>query len=172
MALESVLVPYDGSAEADALLRFACEVVTGKRRVIALYAERVPPSLPLDPLPASFDLEGNRALNHAETLAWHHGVSIETTLTRVRHVADAIVGEARLEGVDAIFIPLGKRRWPWQAWLLPSMVRAVMRRAPCPVLLGPQATLCYELPLSPAAPENEADALSPRKQDVILRFSG
>lgn len=146
MALESVLVPYDGSMEADAALRYACEVVTGARRVIALYSQRIPASLPLDPLPATFDLEGNRALNHAETVAWHHGVPIETTLTRVRSVADDGVGEARSERVDAILIPLRARRWPWQAWMLPPTVRAVMRRAPCPVLLCTQTTLGYAPP--------------------------
>jgi nucleotide-binding universal stress UspA family protein len=157
MALESILVPYDGREEADAMLRFACEVVVGRRRVIALYVIRVPSTLPLDPLPASFDREGIRALDHAEAVAWHHGVSVETSLTRARNVADSIAGEAAEQGVDAIFMPLGKGRRPWQSLLLTPTVRAVMRKAPCPVLLGRQASLGYRTSWHLADPADRAE---------------
>jgi hypothetical protein len=55
MAFETILVPYDGSEEADAMLRLACDTVTGKQCVIALYVIRIPMTLPLDPLPSWFD---------------------------------------------------------------------------------------------------------------------
>jgi nucleotide-binding universal stress UspA family protein len=155
MGLESVLVPYDGSEEADAMLRFACEAVTGKRRVIALYVIRVPSTLPLDPLPAWFDREGNRALDHAEAVVGKGGVAIEAQLVRARDAAEAIVGEARELAVDAIFMPLNKQHGFWHSHLLSRTVRAVMRQAPCPVLIGRQGSLGYQPPWQLGSPPGE-----------------
>ncbi len=134
MALRTILIPYDGSAQADDLLRLACEEVGGDGRVVALYVTRVPPSLPLDPLPARVDAAGNDALDHAERVTRPYDGVVETRLTRARHVADAIVGEARETGADAIYMPLGQGSI-WRRWRRARAAWRIARRAPCRVLL-------------------------------------
>jgi nucleotide-binding universal stress UspA family protein len=136
MAIDTIVLPYDGSEAADAMLRLACQVVDRPGRLIALYTTRVPASLPLDPLPAWFDDEGNEKLDRAEALAAARDVAIETTLTRVRRPVDAIVAEARRCEAAAIFLARPSWRRPWRRLGAAITARAVRRRAPCPVLVG------------------------------------
>jgi len=134
MALQTILVPYDGSAQADDLLHLACQEVGAEGRVVALYVTRVPPSLPLDPLPARVDEMGNDALDRAERVTRCYDGIVETRLTRARHVADAIVGEARATEADAIYVPL-ERSGIWRCWRRARAAWRIARRAPCRVLL-------------------------------------
>ncbi len=134
MALRTILVPYDGSAQADDLLHLACQDVGNGGRVVALYVTRVPPSLPLDPLPAHMDAAGNDALDRAERVTRRYDGLVETRLVRARRVADAVVGEARETGADAIYVPLASGGI-WRRWRGARVAWAVVRRAPCRVLL-------------------------------------
>ncbi len=140
MAPGTILVLYDGSEPADDLLRLACEAVGGEGLVVALYVTRVPPSLPLEGLPAATDAAGNDALDHAERVTRRYDGLVEMRLVRARRVADAVVGEAGEIGADAIFLPLARGsmwqrcRHAWTAW-------RIGRRASCPVLLSYQAAL-------------------------------
>jgi len=144
MALDTILVPYDGSEAADDTLRFAGDVVGRGGRVIALYVTRVPPTLPLDPLPPSFDQQGNEALDHAEDIAGRSGMVIDAWLTHARHRAHAVVDVARDEAVDAIFLPVAVRQRRWPLLLMPRALRTIIRQAPCPVYLG-----CRPAPIHP-----------------------
>jgi len=134
MALQTILVPYDGSAQADDLLHLACQEVGDAGRVVALYVTRVPPSLPLDPLPARVDAAGNDALDRAERVTRCYDGIVETRLTRARHVADAVVGEARATAADAIYVPL-ERNGIWRRWRQARAAWRIVRRAPCRVFL-------------------------------------
>ncbi len=151
MALRTILVPYDGGEQADDLLHLACQEVGGEGRVVALYVTRVPPSLPLDPLPVRVDAAGQDALDHAERVTRRYDGVVETRLTRARRVADAVVGEAAETGADAIYMPLTRggmwRRWraAWRAW-------EIVRRVPCRVLL------CYAPALDGLSAVNGPDA--------------
>jgi len=134
MALRTILIPYDGSEQADDVLHLACQEVGNGGRVVALYATRMPPSLPLDPLPASVDAAGQDALDHAERVTRRYDGIVETRLVRARHVADAVIGEARDTEADAIYVPLA-RGGMWRRWRRARVVWAIVRRAPCRVLL-------------------------------------
>ena len=137
MSLRTILVPYDGSAHADDLLRFALDAVReAGGRVVALYVTRIPSSLPLTPLPAHVDSVGNAALDHAEDVARRHGYTIETRLARAHDVADAIVGEAEDVLADTIIMPSVSGLHLWARWRRARLVRAVRRQASCPVLLA------------------------------------
>jgi nucleotide-binding universal stress UspA family protein len=136
MALGTILVPYDGSEPADAMLRLACRAIGEQGRVIVVYMTRIPPSLPLDPLPLWIDEQGDAALDRAEALAASLGVPIETWLTRVRHRVDGIVGEARVQEVDAVFLPQWSWRHPWRRLGTLRAARAVLRQVSCAVLVG------------------------------------
>ena len=144
MALGTILVSYDGTAPADAMLRLACGTAGSGRRLIALYVTRIPASLPLEPLPAWIDEEGQGALDRAEAIAREYGVEVESWLMRARHTVEAIVGVAREGEADAIFLPLGSWRRPWRRLHAICTARAVLRRAACPVLLGAWAIPGHE----------------------------
>jgi len=59
---------------------------------------------------------------------------VETRLVRARRAAAAIVGEAVEIGADAIFLPLARGSM-WRRWRHARVAWAVVRRAPCRVLL-------------------------------------
>jgi nucleotide-binding universal stress UspA family protein len=129
-------VPYDGSAPADDMLRLACRICSERGRVVVVYMTRIPSSLPLDPLPAGVDARGDAALDQAEAVAAGFTVRVETWLTRVRKEFDAIVGEARLQEADAIFLPLWPWHHPWRRLRTGHLARQVARRVSCAVLVG------------------------------------
>ena len=136
MALEKILILYDGSDAADRLLTMACETVWTTGRVMPMYVTRIPPTLPLAPLPHWYDYEGQRALDRAEAVAWRHGREVDTWLVHSREPVDAIASVARDCAADAIFLPLCGWRHP--VWHIRSTLQAeaVARIAPCPVLVG------------------------------------
>ena len=137
MTPRTILVPYDGRPRADDMLRLACDVVpTVGGRVVAFAVTHVVRSLPLAGLPASIDRAGRDALTRARDLARHHGREIETHLMRSYDIAPAIIWEARDIQADAIFLAVERPRLSWLPLLLPGTARTVIRRAPCPVILG------------------------------------
>jgi nucleotide-binding universal stress UspA family protein len=107
MALGSILVLYDASEDADAMLRLAW-----------------------------MDDEGQAALDHADAVARQHGVELDTWLTRARRVADALAGVMRESEVEAVFLPLCSWRHPWRRLRMLLTARAMRRQASCPVLVG------------------------------------
>ncbi len=151
MALTTILIPYDGSEQADDLLHLACHDVGTEGRVVALYVTRVPPSLPLDGLPPHMDAAGNDALDRAERVTRRYDGILETHLVRARREADAIVGEAGAIAADAIFLPLA-RGSVWRRWRRARVAWEVVRRAPCRVLL------CYTPALDDLYASNVPDA--------------
>ena len=136
MALEKILILYDGSDAADRLLVMACETVWTTGRVMPLYLMRVPPTLPLTPLPHWYDHEAQRALDRAEALAWRYGREADTWLVHSREPVDAIASVARDCEADVIFLPLCGWRHPVRHIQGALQAQAVARRAPCPVLTG------------------------------------
>jgi hypothetical protein len=101
------------------------------------------------------DAAGNAALDHAEAVAARLGVPIETWLTRVRYTADAIAGEARIQEVDAVFLPLCSWRYPLRRLRALHLAHAVARQVSCAVLLG----ACLQGPRRDAA----ADTVESRR---------
>ena len=152
MGVPTVLVPYDGSAASDRMLRMACDAAAARGgRVVALALTQVHRALPLANLPPVFDEPGWRALFHAEEVAKQRGTSIEP---RLRHTYDAgrtIVREAHALQADAIFLALKPPRFSWLPLRLGGTARTVMRGAPCPVILGH---------VHPAAELDATDALA------------
>ena len=154
---KTILVPYDGSEQADGLLHLACQEVGNDGHVVALYVTRVPPSLPREGLPARVDAAGQDARDHAERVTRRYDGIVETRLTRARHVADAVVGEARETGADAIYVPL-TRGGMWRRWRAARVAWEIVRRAPCRVLL------CYSPDLG--------DLYAAQAPDAVTRYAG
>ncbi len=154
MPLHTILVAYDGSAQADDLLCLACDVVAAEGTVVALYVTRVPSSLPIAPLPAHVDAAGRAALDHAERVMRRYDGVIELQHMRAHRVDDAIVEAAVALDADAIFLPLPAGRL-WQRWRWARLAWVVRRRAPCRVLLSYQPAV--SLGRTPTATDTTPD---------------
>jgi len=131
----TVLVPYNGSS-ADDMLQIACQVVGRDGRVVALATTQVHRALPLADLPAFFDEPGWNALLHAREVAEECGLQIEPRLSRTYDTAGTIVHEARSLRADIIFLAVKRPCFFWLPLRLGRTARAVVREAPCPVVLG------------------------------------
>jgi hypothetical protein len=104
--------------------------------VIALYVTRIPASLPLAPLPAWMDQEGEVALDHAEAIAQQYGTELDTRLTRARRSIDAILMLARAGELQAVFLPMYPWRRPWPRLRVVLTAWSVRHHGNCPVLAG------------------------------------
>lgn len=137
MSPRTILVPHDGGPGADAMLELACDIVKAwGGRIVVLAVTEVHPSLVLETLPGHFDEPSWNALVHAEDLATGWGVEIEARLRRSHDAGRTIVGEARALRADSIFLALKPPRFSWLPHRLGKKARMVMRKAPCPVLIG------------------------------------
>jgi hypothetical protein len=136
LPLRTMLVYHDGSWRGDSLIRLACELMGPHSRIVALAVTLVPLTLPLDGLPTEVDQQARSALWRARDIARHGDRSIEICLRRDRDLASAIVLEAQRAKADVILLAMDRPRFPWLLPRLPRMVRDVLRRAPCPTLIG------------------------------------
>ena len=130
------------------------------RWVVVLAVTEVHPSLPLANLPGHFDEPSWNALVHAEDLATGWDMEIEARLRRSHDAGRTIVGEARAIRADSIFLALKRPRFSWFPRRLGKKARTVMRKAPCPVIIGH---------IPPGAEINAAGALAEAEQ--VLRHN-
>jgi nucleotide-binding universal stress UspA family protein len=141
MGPRTVLVPYDGSEDADRMLRLACQTVGAGGRVVVLALTQVHQTLPLADLPAHFDEPTLRVLHRAWEVVrtvWDASVDveIEPCLRRTHHAANTILHQADTIKADAIYLALKQPRFSWLPLRLGGTTRTIMQRAPCPVLVG------------------------------------
>jgi basic amino acid/polyamine antiporter, APA family len=94
--------------------------------------------VPLDKSPDApmFDAEerAEASLAEAKLLASEHGVTVEGSVVRSRSIGEAIVAEARREGVDLIVMGSAPR-WRRQSRFFSPTVDYVLRHAPCEVMV-------------------------------------
>jgi basic amino acid/polyamine antiporter, APA family len=83
-----------------------------------------------------FDAEerAEASLAEAKQLASEHGVTVEGSVVRSRSIGEAIVAEARREGVDLIVMGSAPR-WRRQSRFFSPTVDYVLRHAPCEVMV-------------------------------------
>ncbi len=135
-----ILVGYDGSFEAQAALRLAIELARGDHRVqvTAVAVARLPTApATLAEAREEHAIAGNLArrwLAAATAYAGDYGCRIDTTVVPGR-VAPALIRAAVEHRADLLVIGTVHRRL---AWLRRSTTAAVVRRAPCPVLITHQ----------------------------------
>jgi nucleotide-binding universal stress UspA family protein len=158
MSPRTILVAHDGGPGTRAVLELACDIVKARGgRVVVLAVTELHLALPLYNLPGHFDEPGWNALVHAEGLAKGWDMEIEARLRRSHDAARTIVGEAWALRADSIFLALKPPRFSWLPHRLGKHARAVMRNAPCPVLVG-HVPVGGEL--------NAAGALAEAEQDL------
>ncbi|MGH2849608.1 MAG: amino acid permease [Solirubrobacteraceae bacterium] len=153
----SILVPLFGTPLDDDLVQTAALLVSGEQEdeaaidhatIEAIWIFRVPMSLPLDaPMPEAQLQVARTALARAKRVGEEYtGVEVATATVRARRLGAAIVEEARRRGVEAIVLAadeaartragslLGGRTLVGESGIS-EMVRHVVERAPCRVIL-------------------------------------
>ena len=153
----SILVPLFGTPLDDDLVQTAALLVSGEQEdeaaidhatIEAIWIFRVPMSLPLDaPMPEAQLQIARAALARAKRVGEEYtGVEVATATVRARRLGAAIVEEARRRGVEAIVLAadeaartragslLGGRTLVGESGIS-EMVRHVVERAPCRVIL-------------------------------------
>ncbi|MDQ2744852.1 MAG: universal stress protein [Chloroflexota bacterium] len=143
MIPRSMLLVHDDSVASDQALLLAC-TIAGLRhcRLVVLAITEVHPAIPLVNLPAFFDEHSWNALVQAEEVAREFDIEIDTRLRRTHDAGKSILGEAQRIHADTIFLAIRQNRFGRLPLLFGRTIRAVMRDAPCPVLVGyfPPAT--------------------------------
>lgn len=131
-----VMVALGDRASAEELMPLACQLAVGMGAgLIALHVVQVPLATPLEATDESIDQEGKEILAQAERIAAGKvpgGFSME--LVRARNTGEAIVGEAREQGVDLLVIG-HHRQHELSELLLGSTARHVAHHAPCRVIV-------------------------------------
>ena len=146
MNISKILVPVAGNNTDEDAIHVACGVARRqKARIYVIYVIEVKRTLPLDAEVEPEIEKGERALDHAESVANAVDSSVDTELLQAREVGPAIVDEAVERGVDAIImgVPYKKR---FGEFTLGSSVDYVLKNSPCAVWI------CRE-PMSTTAAE-------------------
>jgi nucleotide-binding universal stress UspA family protein len=146
------LVPVDGSARADiALLHAMSAAKSTNGLVVILGVTWVPPTLPLDDERSLLEERTRAAVQNARSLAWQYACPVQVQHACTRDVSAAIVRTAREIDACGIFL---QPRHGIPRWLMVICARStwrVLRRAPCPVYLGPAPTQPSEIGLQRAS---------------------
>ncbi len=140
--VERILVPIDHSVGLDAVLEYACVVARGRGATLTLLHVYEPPNEMVGVLTGA-TVEGEAAaeqtiggtlLDRAAEVVRQHGVaSVDRILERATPAIRAIVHHARAGRFDLIVMGTHARKGVSRL-LAGSVIEAVLRDAPCPVL--------------------------------------
>jgi basic amino acid/polyamine antiporter, APA family len=132
---ERILVPLKLGQIGDEMLATAIRLAEERGCAVrALHVIRVPLDLPLDAELADEEERAEASLAEAKLLASEHGVEVEGEIVRGRAIGEAIVQEAKGDGVDLIILGSAPR-WRRQSRFFSPTVDYVLRRAPCEVMV-------------------------------------
>ena len=104
--------------------------------LVALHVVEVPPATPLEAEDEILDRAGKQILAAATKVAERSSKKLSTELLRARETGEAIVGEAKDQGVELLIV--GHRKphpYALGELLLGSTVLYVAHHAPCRVLI-------------------------------------
>jgi basic amino acid/polyamine antiporter, APA family len=132
---ERILVPVKLGQIGDEMLATAIRLAEERGCAVrALHVIRVPLDLPLDAELTDEEERAEASLAEAKLLASEHGVDVEGEIVRGRSIGEAIVDQAKDDGVDLIILGSAPR-WRRQSRFFSPTVDYVLRRAPCEVMV-------------------------------------
>ena len=107
-----------------------------KAEITALHVVEVPAATPLGAEEEILDQPGKEILAAATRLAKRFSTKLSTELVRAREVGEAIVGEAREQGVELLIVGhRGSHASALSEFLLGSTAQYVAHHPPCRVLI-------------------------------------
>ena len=132
---ERILVPVKLGQIGEEMLATAIRLAEERGCAVrAVHVIKVPLELPLDAEMTDEEERAEASLAEAKLLAAEHGVEVEGEIVRGRAIGEAIVEEARGDGVDLILLGSAPR-WRRQSRFFSPTVDYVLRRAPCEVMV-------------------------------------
>jgi APA family basic amino acid/polyamine antiporter len=140
---ERILVPIKLGPIGEEVIATAIKLAEERGSTVsALHVIPVPLDRPLDADMVEAEERAEASLAEAKLLAAEHGVTVEGKIVRARSIGEAIVEEARGEGVDLIVMG-SSPRWRRQARFFSPTVDYVLRHAPSElmVIAYPQGVL-------------------------------
>jgi basic amino acid/polyamine antiporter, APA family len=134
-AYERILVPMKLGPIGEEVLATAIKLAEERGSVVsAVHVIAVPLDKPLDAEMFEAEERAEASLAEAKLLAAEHGVTVEGKVPRARSIGEAIVEEAKREGVDLIIMG-SSPRWRRQSRFFSPTVDHVLRHAPCEVMV-------------------------------------
>jgi APA family basic amino acid/polyamine antiporter len=132
---ERILVPMKLGPIGEEVLATAIKLAEERGSTVsALHVVAVPLDKPLEAPMIDAEERAEASLAEAKLLAAEHGVTVEGKIVRARAIGEAIVEEARREGVDLIVVG-SSPRWRRQSRFFSPTVDYVLRHAPCEVMV-------------------------------------
>ena len=132
---ERILVPMKLGPIGEEVLATAIKLAEERGSTVsALHVIAVPLEKPLEADMIEAEERAEASLAEAKQLAAEHGVTVEGKVVRARSIGEAIVEEARKEGVDLIVLG-SSPRWRRQSRFFSPTVDYVLRHAPCEVMV-------------------------------------
>ncbi len=132
---ERILVPMKLGPIGEEVLATAIKLAEERGSTVsALHVIAVPLDKPLVADMIEAEERADASLDEAKLLAAEHGVTVEGRVVRARSIGEAIVEEARTEGVDLIVMG-SSPRWRRQSRFFSPTVDYVLRHAPCEVMV-------------------------------------
>jgi APA family basic amino acid/polyamine antiporter len=132
---QRILVPMKLGPIGEEVLATAIKLAEEQRAMVsALHVIAVPMDKALDADMVEAEERAEASLAEAKLLAAEHGVTVEGKIVRARSIGEAIVDEAKREGVDLIVMG-SSSRWRRQSRFFSPTVDYVLRHAPCEVMV-------------------------------------
>lgn len=136
-AFRSILVGYDGSAQAEKAAAVALSIAEAMDSHVLLFAVARPPepatSVELHAVLDDTKEHYQQGFNQIVAKAKEKGISIETEIA-VGHPAEQIIHRAETGKIDLVV--LGRRGTSlFEKWILGSVSERVLRYAHCPVMV-------------------------------------
>jgi basic amino acid/polyamine antiporter, APA family len=132
---ERILVPMKLGPIGEEVLATAIKLAEERGSTVsALHVIAVPLDKPLEADMVEGEERAQASLAEAKLLAGEHGVTVEGKVVQARSIGEAIVEEARKEGVDLIVMG-SSPRWRRQSRFFSPTVDYVLRHAPCEVMV-------------------------------------
>ena len=137
MAKPKVMVAVRDPGSVESLVILACQLAHGMDAdVTALHVVEVPPVTPLEAQDEVLDHPGKELLAQAKRVAEGFSMRLSTDLLRAREVGEAIVGEAKEQGVELLVIGHHKPHTHMLSeTLLGCTARYVAHHAPCRIIV-------------------------------------
>jgi basic amino acid/polyamine antiporter, APA family len=132
---DRILVPMKLGPIGEEVLATAIKLAEERGSTVsALHVIAVPLDKRLDAAMIEAEERAEASLAEAKLLAAEHGVTVEGNVVRARAIGEAIVEDARREGVDLIVMGSAPR-WRRQSRFFSPTVDYVLRHAPCEVMV-------------------------------------
>jgi basic amino acid/polyamine antiporter, APA family len=132
---ERILVPMKIGMIGEEVLATAIKLAEERGSTVSvLHVIPVPLEKELDADMVEAEERAEASIAEAKLLSAEHGVTVEGEIVRARSIGEAIVAEARREGVDLIVMGSAPR-WRRQSRFFSPTVDYVLRHAPCEVMV-------------------------------------